>query len=726
MRNFPNFIQKDIYECGLICIKIISKYYNRSFSPFNYRGFINKERKGISIKDLITIAENENYIAKSFYCDLHTLKTLELPIIILVNHHYSVLYKYKNSAFYISDPQRGLYSINENDFSNSFLGKDSLGKVIYLYPNNQIINENFSSDFLGASRFFWTNLRQYKRDITQNIIIMFIIALIYGMLPFISRAVIDIGINSRDFEFVYLILIASILLHVFKSIGEWIKTSITTYLSSKIKISITTNYISKLFKLPLDYFYKSSFGEIVQRIQDQDKLQSYIANSLLSIFLSIMIFIIYSFILFFFNHNLFIIFFIPTLIYIIYTICFHNFRKKIELDSFSLQGENQSFWMETLKNIEDIKLNNIGNLQRKKWEKTHHKIFNVNIKTMHLDRLQKLGSDLLSSIKDVSITLYGAYLVINGNISFGTLISIQFIIGQLNTPIMEIINFIKSSQSALINFIKINDIYNTENEQNINSGTISNFTDIQHKSILFNNVSFRYHDNSPPILNNINIKIENNKIVAIVGKSGSGKTTILKLISKIHSNYSGNISINGINLKRIENNFWRDNIGCIFQESKLYKGSILDNITLTDSENFDENRVNYSIKWANLGDDLIKFPNGVYTTIKENETGISQGQKQRIIIARNIYKTPKILLLDEATNTLDPHSENIILSYIKEQCTEKTIVIASHKLSTIKIADEIIVLDRGFIVEKGSFDNLVSNKKSFFYNLFKDQLNDEQ
>ena len=423
---------------------------------------------------------------------------------------------------------------------------------------------------------------------------------------------------------------------------------------------------------------------------------------------------------------LFIIFFIPSLIYIIYTICFHNFRKKIELDSFALQGENQSFWMETLRNIEDIKLNNNAILQRKKWEKTHYEIFNVNIKTMHLDRLQKLGSDLLSSIKDVSITLYGAYLVINGHISFGTFISIQFIIGQLNTPIMEIINFIKSSQTALINFIKINDIYNTDNEQIITHGTISNFTEIQDKSILFNNVSFKYHDNASPILNHINIQIENNKIIAIVGKSGSGKTTILKLISKIHSNYSGNISIDGINIKRIENNFWRDNVGCIFQESKLYKGSILDNITLIDAENFDENRLNYSIKWSNLGDDLIKFPYGLHTPIKENETGISQGQKQRIIIARNIYKNPKILLLDEATNTLDPHSENVVLSYIKEQCTDKTIVIASHKLSTIKIADEIIVLDRGFIVEKGSFNNLISNEKSFFYNLFKDQLNNEK
>lgn len=723
MKNdFPTFIQDNIYECGLICIKIISKYYKKEFNQFDYRGFIDKNKKGISIYDLIYIAENENYIAHSFYCDIDAVKKISFPVIVLIDHHYLVLYKYKNSKFYISDPKKGLYSLSTSLFSKIFLDNNGLGKVITIFPNWGVYNKKLGSSYFDTFRFIFSYIFQYKRDTTQVFIIMFIISIIYGILPFISRSVIDLGINNRDFEFVYLISIATIFLHVFKSIGEWIKTSVSTYLSNKIKISIITDYTSKVFKLPMSFFNQSTLGDIIQKANDQDRIQGYIANSLLSIVLSILILFIYSNILFYFDITLFFIFFVSSIIHMVLTISFHNIRKKMDGNYFSLQAENQSLWIESLKNIEDIKINNYSNIQRRKWEKIHKDMFNISIKSMHIERFQKFGSDLLNSIKEVSITLYGAYLVINGQISFGTLISIQFIIGQLNTPIIEIINFIKSSQSAFISFNRIKDILNTENEQKIYSGIISHFNNLKNNSISFNNVNFKYDKDSLYILKNINFTIPSNKKIVIVGKSGSGKTTILKLISKIHSNYSGSIYFGESNIKRFENEFWRDQIGCVFQESKLYKGSILDNIIMNDSQNFNEDKLKFSIKWSNLENELMKLPGGINMNIKENEVGLSQGQKQRIIIARAIYKNPRVLLLDESTNALDPYSENVILSYINEHCKNKTVIIASHKLSTIRIADEIIVMDGGHIIERGSFHDLIETKRSFFYNLFKDQL----
>ena len=719
LESFPNYIQKNKYECGLICLKIISKFYNRDFDKSYYKSYINEQKQGISIYDLRAIAENEDFKTETFVCKLSEINKINSPFIAIIKKsHYVVIFKYKKKHFYISDPQKGNYKISHNDLKLIFESNQHGGKMITIIPNwRKTRFEELKSDYVSAFRFLLRHLSPFKHNLKELLLLMLIITTIYSILPFITRSIIDIGVNNRDIEFIYLILSANISLIIFKSIGEWIKTTITSHLSNKIKISILTDYIIKIFNLPSLYFEKMLFGDIMQRAQDQDKIQNYISNSVISIVLSLLIMIVYSIILFIFNPTLFAIFLGGSLLYIIYIISFFNIRKKMSLNLYTAQGESNSCWIESMRNFEDIKINNYSFAQRKKWEYIQYKLYNISIKIMHVDRLQNVGAEVINTLKDISMTFYSAYLVIQGDISFGTLISIQFIIGQLNTPVTDIINFIKSSQTAYISFSRTNEIYNIKNEQNLNKNLLTKFNN-DNRNIIFDRVIFRYPDSPHNTLNNVSLTIQKNKISVIVGRSGCGKTTILKMLSKTYNPTIGKIIAAERELKNIDNRFWRDQLSTVFQEPNLYKGTVLSNIILNDELDYDRDRLTNALKHSNLMKEISNFPDGINTNLREGGNGLSQGQKQRLIIARAIYKNSCYMLLDEATNFLDPESEKVILDYLSNEKKNRTIVMISHKLSTIQIADEIIVVDNGYIIEKGSYNSLINKTNGFFKTLF--------
>ncbi|QGN22318.1 peptidase domain-containing ABC transporter [Elizabethkingia anophelis] len=719
LENFPNYIQKTKYECGLVCLKIIAKFYSRDFDKSNYKSYINEQKGGVSIYDLRNIAESEDFKTDTFTCKLTKIKDLKRPIIAIVNqHHYVVIYKYKKNHFYISDPQKGIYKIHYDKLKSIFESHTNGGIIITIAPNwRKTRFEELKSDYISAFRFLLRHLSPFKHNIRELLLLMFVITAIYSILPFITRSIIDIGVNNRDIEFIYLILGANIALILFKSIGEWIKTTITSHLSNKIKISILTDYIIKIFNIPSTHFERMLFGDIMQRAQDQDRIQNYISNSVISIILSLLIMVVYSIILFSFNHTLFVFFLSGSVLYIVYVISFFNIRKKMSLNLYTAQGESNSCWIESMRNFEDIKINNYSFTQRKKWELIQYKLYNISIKIMHIDRLQNAGAEIINTLKDISMTFYGAYLVIQGEISFGTLISIQFIIGQLAGPITDIINFIKSSQTAYISFSRTNEIYNIKNEQNINKNLLVQFNN-DNRDILFDRVIFRYPDSVQNALNNVSFKIQKNKISVIVGRSGCGKTTILKMLSKVYEPTMGKIIAAERELKNIENRFWRDQLSTVFQEPNLYKGTVLSNIILNEEMDYDRDRLTHALINSNLIREIGGFSDGINTNLREGGNGLSQGQKQRIIIARAIYKSSSYLLLDEATNFLDPESEKIILDYLSQEKKNRTIVMISHKLSTIQIADEIIVVDNGYIVERGSYTDLSNKANGFFKTLF--------
>lgn len=724
INTFPYYPQQNSYTCGLTCIKIIAKYYKKIIDVSPY--YKDLTPKGLSVYDLCQTAESIGFRSAAYNVKIDQIKSLNKPVIVhWSNNHYVVLYKVKKGRFYISDPAKGLVDYDFNEFCKNWLDENKTGKIIVLEVSEKFHDlKNSRGNYLASLEFLLRHLSPYKKNLSQLLLVMIVIALIYASLPFITRSIIDVGIEGQDFNFITIVLIANVSLLIFKSIGEWIRATISLHIASRIKISIVTDYLIKVFSLPVSFIDSMLMGDIMQRSKDQERIQQFISSSAISIFMSILIILIYGIILFAFDGNLFLIFLSTTTLYILWIMFFYQTRKKMDLNYYQLMGENQSSWIEILKNFEDIKLNNYSLNKRWKWEKIQGALYKIEIKLLNIDRLQQLGADFINGIKDIGLTFYGAYLVIQGELSLGTLISIQFIIGQLNTPVSELIIFIKMAQSAFISFLRVNDINNMPEEQVKNKSLLNSFDSVNN-DIVFKNVSFKYKGASKAVLQHLSFVIPENKITAIVGLSGSGKSTILKLLSKVYNEYSGEIHIGQNNLKSFDNEFIRKNIGTVFQESSLYNDTILNNIVLSDEQERSLELVEKILPWVNLKEEIYHLPEALNTQLSEGGKGLSQGQKQRLLLARAFYKRPKFLLLDEVTNAIDSYSENKILDVFANELKDETIVLVSHKLSTVKCADFIIMIDRGIALEYGSYDELVE-KKTFFYNLFKSQIDEKK
>lgn len=480
-----------------------------------------------------------------------------------------------------------------------------------------------------------------------------------------------------------------------------------------MRIAIVSDYLEKILNLPINVILGLVDGDIIQRSKDQERIQQFVSNSAINILMALSILSIYSIILFFFNNVLFYIFFSFNIIFMIWIISFFKIRKKIDINYYQTLGNNESSWINILSSFEDIKLNNLSLKKRKEWENIQIDTHNAGIKLMKVDRIQQLGSEFINSIKDLFLSFYGAYLVIQGEISFGTLISIQFILSQVNNPVLEVINFIKMFQSSMISFSRVNQIKLLPNEQNTN---INHINSIDNENIFFRNVSYRYNDKSKLILKNVNLLFKKNKLNIIVGRSGSGKTTILKLISTSYLNYYGDILLGNFNVKNINLHYLRNNLGVCYQDSKLYNDTILNNIILNNEYN--KILLNKVLKETNLFHEILSFENGLHTTLDTYGKGLSDGQKQRLILARALYKQPKILILDEITSNLDVLNENHILNSIKRLKFNTTIIMSSHSPSSLKLADNIIVIDDGQVVEQGSYEYLLNSQASKFSTLF--------
>jgi len=722
-KSFPHYPQQNSLTCGLTCIKIIAKHNKKIIDISTY--YKNLSPKGLSIYDICKIAEDIGFRAHAYNIALEDIKSIQKPIIIHWNdNHYVVLYKIKKDVFYISDPAKGLLKYNLNDFTKNWLSNENSGKVIVLEISEKFSDQkNSKGNYLSALEFLSRHLSPYKNKMLQLLLVMIIISIVYACLPFITRSIIDVGIEGNDFNFITIVLIANVCLLLFKSIGEWIRASISLQIASRIKISIVTDYLIKVFSLPVGFIEGMLMGDIMQRSKDQERIQQFVSNSAISIVMSIFIITIYSCILFVFNKLLFLIFFVATILYILWVMFFYEIRKKMDIKYFQLMGENQSSWIEILKNFEDIKLNNYSLNRRWKWEKIQGLLYKTEIKLLNIDRTQQLGAEFINGIKDISLTFLGAYLVVQGELTLGTFISIQFIISQLNNPVSELITFIRMAQSAFISFLRVNDINNMQEEQLKSKSLITEF-DYENNDIVFRNVSFRYKGANKTTLNNVTFSIPDKKITAIVGISGCGKSTLLKLLTKVYNEYQGEIYIGQNNLRNLDNDFLRKQTGVVFQESTLYKDSILNNIILSDEQEYNARLVDEILTWVNLKTELLTLPESINTHLNEGGKGLSHGQKQRLLLARALYKKPKLLILDEATNAIDSISENKILDILTKKLLDQTTILVSHKLSTIKCADVVIMIDKGYIVDGGTYEQLIE-KKSFFYNLFKDQITNE-
>ena len=722
-KRFPVEYQMDSQDCGPASLKIIAKYFGKFYSLQFLRDRCGITKEGVSMLDLSTGAESIGLRSLAIKCTIaDVVNSIPFPAILFWKEsHFVVVYHADKKHVWVSDPAKGRIKYSHEEFRKGWYPKgENQGVLLAIEPTAEFKTtkaekEQKRDSFLSILRYF----APYKRNFGLIIIIMMVVTLLQGMLPFISKAVIDVGIKTSDINFINMVLIGniSILLSVmiFNVLRDWIMLHIT----ARVNISLISDYLIKLMKLPVTFFENKLLGDILQRAQDHERIRNFIMNNSLSLIFSTFTFVVFAIILLIYNAIIFYIFLAGSILYVGWVLLFLSIRKKLDWQYFELVSKDQSYWVETVNSIQDVKINNYEKHRRWKWEEIQARLYHVNKRVLAITNAQNLGAQFIESVKNMGIVFFCAVAVIRGDITFGVMISTQFILGMLNGPLAQFINFVVSAQYAKISFLRINEVRQLEDEEEllaIGSTTILP----EKKTITLENVHFQYTPNSQPVLRNIYLEIPENKVTAIVGGSGSGKSTLLKLLVRLYKPSYGDIKMDTMNVNAINLRQWRDMCGVVMQDGKMFSDTILNNIVL-DDEHINYDRLREACRIAQIEDEINGMPKGFETTIGETGRGLSGGQKQRMLIARALYRNPKFLFLDEATNALDSINERKIVEALNNAFAERTVVVIAHRLSTIRNADQIVVLDSGFVVEVGNHEELME-KKGHYYALVESQM----
>jgi ATP-binding cassette subfamily B protein len=725
-KKFPFYKQTESKDCGPTCIKIIAKYYNKNVNIQDLRNLSETTREGSTLLGLSEAAEKIGFHTIGVKISLETLNETPLPCILHWNkNHYVVLYKIKKGIYYISDPSHGLLQYNEDELLIRWIGNNSNrnteeGITLLVDTTPGFYNSDFLDDkeqkldFSFLSRY----VLKYKSYLWQLVIGLIGASLLQLILPFLTQSVVDVGIKNQDLNFIYLILFAQLALFIGRTSIEIIRSWILLHLSTRINISLVSDFFIKLMKLPISFFDVRLTGDILQRINDHSRIESILTISSLNVLFSFFNIIIFSFVLIYYNFQIFLIFLIGSILYFLWIIIFLKKRKDLDYKQFSQVGQEQSKVIELVNGMQEIKLHNAERQKRWSWEFTQARLFKISISSLALEQYQSVGSGFINEFKNILITILSAKLVIEGELTLGMMLAISYIVGQLNTPITQLINFIRELQDAKISLERLSEIHSKENEENIDDAKLENLpSDLD---IQLSNVSFKYTGSDVMVLKNLNLHIPQKKVTAIVGTSGSGKTTLMKLLLRIYEPKEGNINISNYELKNLSHKTWRNSFGVVMQEGYIFNDTIANNIAIGE-DYIDKKKMAHAVDVANIREFIETLPISYNTRIGMEGVGLSTGQKQRLLIARAVYKDPSFLFFDEATSALDANNEKTIMEKLNSFFKEKTVVVIAHRLSTVKNAHQIVVLDKGNIVEVGNHNTLVKQKGNY-YNLVKNQL----
>ena len=728
LSRFPYYRQMDQMDCGPTCLKMVAKFYGRSLSLEKLRNLSNITREGITMAGIIEAAEALGFRTLPIRANFETLyKEVPGPCIAhWKEKHFIVVYDSNHKEVKVADPNSGKYRLKKNEFikgwsTHNTANESSEGFLLLLEPTNRFYEQESENENENTFSFLTTYIRPYKRFIYQLIIGLLIGSLLQLIFPFLTQSLVDYGINYQNLNFVYLILLAQVTLFISQSSVEIIRGWLLLHITNRINLNLISDFLMKLMQLPISYFDSKNTGDIMQRIQDNHRVQNFLSSATLNTLFSVVNLIIFGIVLAIYHINILLIFFVGSTLYLLWTLVFLKKRKRIDHKRFEHLSENQGNIMQLIQGMQEIKLNGSERRRRWEWEEIQVRLFKTYMRSLELSQKQNNGGRFLNEIKNILITFVAAKAVIDGQLTLGMMLSVQYIIGQLNLPLNNFVTFIQTGQDAQISLDRMAEIHKRKNEDTENNHAILTLPP-EHK-IQIHDLSFRYGGQfSPYVLKDINLEIPKGKVTAIVGPSGSGKTTLLKLLLKFYPINAGKITIGGSNLNDYHARAWRKYCGTVMQEGYLFDDSILRNITESDSERaIDRKRLSRAIKVANLTDFIQALPRGIHTKVGLSGINISGGQKQRIFIARAIYKEPEFLFLDEATSALDANNESSIMTQLEDFCKGKTVVIVAHRLSTVKNADQIIVLEDGQIIERGTHEDLTYARGSY-YTLVKNQL----
>lgn len=727
--------QRDAKDCGPSCLAMIVKHYGGSFNINSIRTDCALNREGVSLLGISKAAEELGFKSVGGRLSFSSLASEALlPCIVhWSQNHFVVVYKVKNQkkgdcTIYVADPGKGLVSYTKEEFCEHWVSTKTNGEekgiVLLLEPTNQFYTQNDTETVLTQSRmaFLWSYLKKYKRFFTQLILGLLLGSLLQLIFPFLTQAVVDTGIGGKDIGFVWLVLMAEMMLLFSRTAIEFIRSKILLHISTRINISLISDFFIKLMKLPMNFFDTKQMGDLLQRIEDHRRVEQFLTSSSLSLLFSFFTFLVFGVVLVFYNLGVFAVFLFGTLLYAGWIVLFLEKRRLLDYKIFEQAGRNRNVTYQLIDGMQEIKLQGCEQRKRWEWEDVQADLFKVNLQALNLQQVQQAGSITINEVKNILITVLAATSVIQGNMTLGMMLAVQYIIGQLNSPVEQLIHFVYSWQDVSISLDRMNEIHTETNEENAER-TRSSYTEesTDGHSLAIKDLSFKYNIySSKNILSDINLLIPNGKVTAIVGASGSGKTTLIKLLLGFYEPLSGSIQIGSANLSECNLGWWRSQCGAVMQEGYLFSDTIAKNIAISDDDPNIE-RIRHAARVANIADYVEALPLAYNTMIGQDGQGISQGQRQRILIARVIYKNPMFVFLDEATNALDANNEQAITDNLLDFYKGKTVIVVAHRLSTVRNADQIVVLNEGKIVELGTHEELIG-KRGNYYGLIKNQL----
>lgn len=729
--------QYNIMDCGPACLAMIANKYGKNYTLKYLREKSFLTREGVSLLGISEAAQNLGFETITTKINLEQLLDLPRPCILhWKQNHFVVLEKIKGSKknkknfksffkkdlkFKIADPSYGFLYFKKEDFLSNWISDDNKGVALFLNPTEDFYISSPPIENKISINYLTDLLNQHKKQFLWMFICLFLGNLINVTFPFLTQNLIDKGIENKNLSLVQLILFSQISLFLGSMTVEIIRNWIVLKVGTKISITIISDFLKKLLQLPIKFFDTKIIGDFTQRIQDNERIESFLTSQSLVTIFSIISFCIFFVILGYYNYTILFIYLFLTIIAIFWSVYFLKKRSILDFYKFQLKSENQSAIYEIINGVTEMKLNQFQDFKNKEWQKIQEKLFKINTRVLKLYQFQIGGFEIINQIKNIIVTYIAATCVIKGKMTLGELMAISFILGQMISPLNSITTFFYTFQDAKLSLERLSEVQNHEDEENEKLIPLSKANSTKQNGIKFNNISFQYEGpKSPYVLKDINFIIPEGKITAIVGASGSGKTTLMKLLLKFYEPTEGELSFNSDNINNISPKSLRENCGVVMQDGFIFSDTIERNIA-TGDENINKVKLQNAVKIANIEEFVNSLPLGYNTKIGASGNGISGGQKQRILIARAVYKNPHYIFFDEATSALDAENEKIIHDNLQQFFKGKTVLIIAHRLSTVKNADQIIVLKNGEIAEIGNHQQLVKNKADYF-NLVKNQL----
>ena len=723
---FPFYKQHDSMQCGITCLQMICKYNGKEYSLESLSRYCFATTEGVS---MLGISEAANKLGLHTICGRITMEQLPqapLPCILhWSQNHFVILYKIKNKKkFYIADPGKGLLTYAEKEFKDHWISTQSKGEekgiAMFIQPTPAFYElSGETTNRKRSFKFLFGYIKQYRRYFGQIILGALVGCVLQLIFPFLTQAIVDIGITHQNLGIIYLILLGQLILTISRTSVDFIRRWILLHISMRINISLVSDFFIKLLKLPMSFFDTKLMGDLMQRMSDHNRVEKFLTTQMLNVTFSLLSFIVFGCVLLGYNTFIFLIFLIGSILYGIWIAIFLKRRKLLDYELFEKQAMNNNKTYQFITSMQEMKLQNCEQRRRWEWEDVQADLFQVNMKSLKLQQIQEAGSIFINEVKNIIITVLAATAVIHGQMTLGMMLAVQYIIGQLNAPVEQLMNFLYSLQDVKISLEHINEIHEMENEEN-NKDALSAFHD-RDKSLSFKNADFKYDPHNPnKTLDGISITIPEGKVTAIVGTSGSGKTTMIKLLLGYYPLLAGEITIGSTDLQKYNLKWWRKHCGVVMQDGVIFSESIARNIAVDDGE-IDKECLLQAARIACIDSYIQTLPLKYNTLIGQDGIGLSQGQKQRILIARAVYKNPDYIFLDEATNALDANNERAIVENLMEFYKGKTVVIVAHRLSTVKNADQLIVIERGKIIETGTHTALI-DRQGAYYHLVKNQL----